>query len=94
MIYLVRTNKKITECYDWWQVKKILLKACADWINDKNRVSFEEYTAQELFDSCMNEQDFGDIAQVFRFTYPENEEKGFYFSFCNPQETFIGERIL
>ena len=95
MVYLVRVNKKITECYDWWEVKEILLKACSDWINNKNTISFEEeYTAQELFDSCMKDQDFGDMAQVFRFTYPEDEENSFYFSFCDPQETFVGKRIL
>ena len=95
MIYLVRVNKKITECYSWSQVKKILLKACADWVNDKNYIPSNGCeTAQELFELGISKQDFGDVAQVFRLTAPEDEEKGFYFNYCNPQDTFIGERIF
>lgn len=63
MMYLVRTENWIKECVSWSQVKEYLITACAEWIADENSISDKRYdTAEKLFDSGMNERDFGDVA--------------------------------
>jgi hypothetical protein len=94
MIYLVRTDKWIKECSSWSQVKKHLMVACVEWITDKNYISDKRYnTVESLFDLGMNEQDFGDVAQVFRITC-KDENENFFFDCCSPQDIFNMERIL
>lgn len=94
MMYLVRTDKKITECSSWSQVKKALFEACADWASDENFIATKNrQTVEDLFNLGMNEQDFGDVAQVFRLIADDDKDL-FYFDCCSPQDTFICKRIL
>ena len=96
MMYLVRTDNWIKECKSWSEVKRALLEACADWINDKNYISDKRYeTPEKLFELGFNDRDFGDVAQVFEVRCASDpEDDWYYFDCCSPQDTFTMKRIF
>ena len=65
-MYLVQIaeENKIVECDTFEEVEKLLLRACALWMYSGDYSDEELNTPQKLFDYCMAEKDFGDIAQV------------------------------
>lgn len=96
MMYLVRTEHWIKECESWSEVKKALLEACTDWVNDDAFISDQRYnTPEKIFELGMNERDFGDVAQVFEVRCANNPEDGWCdFDCCSPQDTFTMKRIF
>lgn len=62
MTYLVKTDDKIVECENFTDVQKELLKATLEWtLSD----IYEGESFLSLFDKCLNNCDFGDIASVY-----------------------------
>ena len=80
-MYLVQISEenKIVECDTFEEVEKLLLRACALWMYSGDYSDEELDTLQKLFDDCMKNKDFGNIAQVLEintyFTIPSNLKK-------------------
>lgn len=63
MTYLVRSSYfEIKECKDYDEVLNLLRKYTAFWCADSN---YEGEDFETLFKECLENKDFGDIAQVF-----------------------------
>lgn len=75
-MYLVQISEenKIVECDTFEEVKSLLFRACVLWVYSEDYCGEDLDTPEKLFNSCMENQDFGDIAQVLEihtyFTAP------------------------
>ena len=66
-MYIVITHDNITVTFDDFDdVKRFLFGECAKWVRDPNYIGDGVDTAEELFDYCMDENDFGSIAEVYK----------------------------
>lgn len=63
-MYIVKTDDIIKDFDDFKDVKIFLYGECAKWVRQPNFIGND--TAEELFNYCMKEQDFGDIADVYK----------------------------
>ena len=63
MVYIVKDYRGLKEYENIQDVYKALKKACAIWC-----IGYEEEIGQsyeELYEECLKQKDFGDIAKVF-----------------------------
>lgn len=81
-MYIVITyDNVIVKFDDFEDVENFLFGECAKWVRQPNYFGDGVDTAEELFNYCMDECDFGAIAEVYKVDGRYLQYLSFYYSF-------------